>query len=324
MDHRNFLKIAGVSTFGLFASLFVVLCGCSANQYSIEGEKMALVYETEFSNPADIKDWVMEGPGEIEIKDGKLIMTPFAQQAIYDKWESLGRKVLDPRKEYSATVEEELKRTGVYPHINKLRNSKGQLIGGHIVAWNSAFTTGGDYVVEYDFKPLSPVGLGIIFFSATGSDGSDVLSKHLKDRYGVFNSYVRGDIDCYHVSYWANNAGHGFRKTCNLRKNSGFFNLANGPDPSIRDLDYSDEKFKFKKHRIRLEKIKNRIAFYVDGELAIEFFDNRINNTLDADGNLKEKNVDTGEVLAGGRIGLRQMVGLKAEYSNFKVYKVKE
>ena len=301
-----------------------ILCGCSTNQYSVGSKQMKLLYKTDFSNPADLKDWVLEGPGTIEITNGKLIMTPLAQQAIYDKWESVDRKVLDPYKEYYATVEEELIRTGAYPDIDELRNDKGQLVGGHIVAWNSAFTTPGDYVVEYDFKPLSPVGLGIIFFSASGSDGSDVLSKHLKPRYGVFNSYVRGDIDCYHISYWANNAGHGFRKTCNLRKNSGFYNLANGPDPSIRDLDYSAEKFTFKKHRIRLEKVGNRIAFYADGELAIEFFDNKVNDTLDADGGLKEKNVDTGNVLEGGRIGLRQMVGLKAEYSNLKVYKVLE
>jgi hypothetical protein len=138
----------------------------------------------------------------------------------------------------------------------------------------------------------------------------------------VFSSYTRGDIDCYHISYWANNAAVGLRGTCNLRKNSGFYNLANGIDPSVKDLDYSSEKFMFRKHRIRLEKIKDRIAFYVDGKLAIEYSDKKINDVLDADGNPKERNVDTGGVLGGGRIGLRQMVGLKAEYSNFKVYAI--
>ena len=297
---------------------------CSLSQSDLECKKLELIYQTNFSDPADIKDWVLEGPGDMEIVDGKLIMTPMAQQAIYDKWESVGRRKLDVAGEHTPTIQKALTVDNPYEFEHKLRVGDGRFSGGHIVAWNSAFTTAGDYVVEYDFKPLSPIGLGIIFFSATGSDGQDVLSKDLKPRYGVFSSYINSDIDCYHISYWANNSAVGLRGTCNLRKNSGFFNLANGPDPSVRNLDYSDKKFSLKKHRIRLEKIGNRIAFYADGVLAIEFFDNEINDTLDGDGNPKEKNVDTGKVMAGGRIGLRQMVGLTAEYSNFKVYEVVE
>jgi len=281
---------------------------------------MKLIYESDFSDPGMISDWTLEGPGTIEIKDGKLIMTPYAQRAVYEKWESHNRKPLDPYNElYYPVIKNEIAKSKVYPFLDKLSGGGG-FNGGHIVAWNKAFETGDSYIVEYDFKPLSPVGLGIVFFSAAGVDGQDVLSKELAGRYGVFSSYTKGDINCYHISYWANNASVGKRGTCNLRKNSGFFNLANGIDPSVKELDYASEKFTFRKHRIRLEKINDRIAFYVDGELAIECNDQKVNDILDADGNLKEKNVDTGDALGGGRIGLRQMVGLKAEYSNFKVF----
>ena len=261
----------------------------------------------------------MEGPGDFSINEGKLVVIPHAQQAMLANWERLGRRKLDPTSEYYATVEKALKHRDYSP-IEPLY-TKGDFRGGHIVLWNRAVETCDNYAIEFDFKPLSPIGLAILFFSATGQQGEDVLSDQLTGRHGVFSSYTKSDINCYHISYWANNAAVGKRGTCNLRKNADFYNLANGSDPSVVSLDYASESFHFTTHRIRLEKIKNRITFFVDGQVAIQYEDRQYNDILKSDGTLLKENVDTGDVLKGGRFGLRQMVGLRAEYSNIRVYK---
>jgi len=277
---------------------------------------LKLIYENDFRDVGDIDDWVMEGPGRIYWWENKMTLIPAAQQAIYKKWEKNNRENLNPETEYYPVVEKCLNR--VNPSVvDNLKDKEGNFSGGHIVCWNKAFETSNGYCVEYEFKPLSPVGLGIIFFSADGMGGQDVLSGQLKSRYGVFTSYTESDINCYHISYWANNAAVGKRGTCNLRKNSGFYYLADGNDPTAEDLDYSCPTFDFNTYRIRLLKENNRIRFFIDDELVIDYTDNRYN---DIPGDGKDTKVDTGKVLGGGRIGIRQMVGLIGQYDNFRVY----
>jgi len=307
----------------MLSSLFFI--GCSAPVGRSEQESKAdsmwrLVYESDFSDGSNTSDWLMEGPGEFVIHEGKLAVKPHAQQAMLAEWERLGRRKLDPTSEYYATVEQALKQQEYSPIDSLYAN--GNFSGGHIVLWNRAVETPDSYAIEFDFTPLSPIGLAILFFSASGQQGEDVLSDRLKDRHGVFSTYTQSDINCYHISFWANNAAVGKRGTCNLRKNAGFYNLANGSDPSVASLDYTSETFNFTTHRIRLEKIKNRITFYIDGQVAIQYEDKQYNDILKSDGALLKKNVDTGDVLKGGRFGLRQMVGLRAEYSNIRVYKM--
>jgi pectate lyase len=284
--------------------------------------RLQLIYENNFSDILDIDDWLVEGPGRKYYWEQKMTLIPDAQQAVYKMWEKQGRRVLDPDKEHRPNIGKAI--ASIRPLMLDDITRNGKVKGGHIVCWNKAFETGSDYIVTYDFKPLSPIGLGIIFFSAKGINGEDVLSDKLSPRYGIFSSYVKGDIDCYHISYWANNAAVGKRGTCNLRKNSGFYCLTNGEDPSVRDHYYSEKKFDFKTHNIVLIKDGKDIRFYIDREIAISYTDKRFNDILTADGKLDKKNVDTGEVLQGGRIGLRQMVGLIGQYDNFKVYKIEK
>jgi len=305
--------------------LGISVAGCHVSteqteQKCKEHHRWRLVYENDFSDAGRTSDWAMEGPGEFFINEGRLIMIPHAQQAMLANWERLGRRKLDPTSEYYATVEQTLKQQAYSP-IDALY-TKGNFSGGHIVLWNRAFETPDSYAIEYDFMPLSPIGLAILFFSASGQQGQDVLSDRLKDRHGVFSTYTQSDINCYHISYWANNAAVGKRGTCNLRKNAGFYNLANGNDPSVVSLDYTSETFNFTIHRIRLEKVGNQITFAIDGQVAIQYEDKQYNDVLKSDGTLLHENADTGKVLEGGRFGLRQMVGLKAEYSNIKVYRL--
>ena len=297
-------------------------CNKYVSHSSIKNKKeMVLIYENQFTQPCSIKDWVIEGPGKVEWQKGKMVLIPDAQAALYNKWEELGRKVLSVKEEYYTTIQQSIEEVSPLM-VGKLFNRSGSFSGGHVVCWNNKFETGGDYMVEYDFKPLSPIGLGIIFFSARGCNGEDVLSDKLASRDGVFERYTKGDINCYHISYWANNPTSGIRGSCNLRKNSGFYFLAASIDPTARELDYFSKNFEFKKHKIRLIKTGSKIEFYIDGQLIIDFIDKQVNNIFENETAVSRKIVDTGRVLGGGRIGLRQMAGLKAEYSNFRVYTV--
>jgi hypothetical protein len=287
---------------------------------SIDDYNKTLVYENDFNNFDDLDDWVLEGPGRALLADGKMMLLPDAQQNVYRKWEESGRKRLKAHTEYYPAVKEAI---GKYnpDMIEKVSNADGKVVGGHIVCWNKAFETDENYIVEYDFKPLSPIGLGIIFFSAKGVNGEDVLSDSLEKRYGVFSQYIFSDINCYHISYWANATGN-IRGTSNLRKNTGAFCLANGIDPSVKGFDPTCDEFNLTTHRMKLVKIKNNIKLYIDGVLSIDYTDKRFNNIVSEEGldNVIEENVDTGEVLGGGRVGLRQMVDLAGLYDNFKVY----
>ncbi len=302
-------------------ALLFIVCGTASANDLLSNFKKNLIYESSFDDFEHFDDWVIEGPGKKYIADQKLMLVPDAQPFVYEKWESCGRRVLDAATEYYPAVEKGL--AEVNPDmIEKVKNEKGNIAGGHIVCWNKGFETASDYMVEYDFKPLSPIGLGIIFFSAKGVNGEDVLSDKLKERTGIFGQYLKSDINSYHISYWANNAAVGKRGTCNLRKNKGFYCLKNGPDPSVQDLDYSDSEFDFETFKIRLIKIGNRIHFSINGETGIDYTDNRYNDLVSANDMDKvvKEDVDTGSVHGSGRIGLRQMVGLIGLYDNFKVY----
>jgi hypothetical protein len=309
--------------------MFFIFCSAvnflTAGEFIPQGYEKTLIYESRFDDFEQIDHWVMEGPGKKYLVDNQMMLIPDAQQHVYRAWERHDRKILDAHGEYYPAVKEGL--AEVNPDmIEKVTNDKGQIAGGHIVCWNKAFETDDNYIVQYDFKPLSPIGLGIIFFSAKGVNGEDVLSDKLKERHGIFTQYLKSDINSYHISYWANNAAVGKRGTCNLRKNAGFYCLANGDDPGVSDLDYSTKTFDFKTHKIELVKIEGNIKFIIDGIVSIDYTDKRYNDIVAEEGIkiIKARNVDTGRIHGGGRIGLRQMVGLIGLYDNFKVYNLKK
>ncbi len=164
--------------------------------------------------------------------------------------------------------------------------------GGHFVYW-CPVTTPEDYVVEWDFQVIHP-HLAIIFFSATAPDGLSLFDPSLRSREGVFTRYLRGDIDAYHISFFA-----GHRPVVNMRKNHGFFLTALGRHaipPDSTDV-----------HRVQLMKNGGHIQLAVDGEVAIDFFD---------DGRTY------GPGFGGGLIAFRQMQYMDARYRNLRIYEV--
>jgi hypothetical protein len=171
---------------------------------------------------------------------------------------------------------------------------------GHIVYWAPEVFPS-DFIAEWDFQAISEHGLCITFFAAKGRNGEHLSDPKLKKRTGVFPQYIMGDINTYHVSYYANTPGTPGRITSNLRKNYGFYLVSNGP-PGVpaRSLDI---------HKVVLIKDGSRIRLAVDGGIIIDWTD---------DGKTY------GEALGSGQIGFRQMKWMKAQYNNFKVWELKK
>ncbi|MFW6133580.1 MAG: DUF1961 family protein [Planctomycetota bacterium] len=157
---------------------------------------------------------------------------------------------------------------------------------GHIVHWPDVDLPA-DFLLEFDVRVLSDNGLNIVFFCAKGRDGRDALDPTLSERTGIFGHYTQGDINCYHVSYFAG----GGRTTSNLRKNHGFYLVDNGP---IGIRSGSREI-----HHVALLKCGGTIRLGIDGRRVIDWHD---------DGR------HYGPVLGDGKVALRQMKPTTAEY----------
>lgn len=171
---------------------------------------------------------------------------------------------------------------------------------GHIVYWcPQEFPD--SFVAEWEIQITAKEGLCIVFFAAKGSAGKDIFDESLPERTGIFKQYTRGAIDCYHISYYANTPSGIGRITSNIRKNSGFYLVSNGP-PGIEPG--SDAV-----HAMRLVKDGAYVQLQVDGQVIVDFTD---------DGE------SYGPVLECGKIGLRQMQWTKARYRNFRVYELME
>ncbi|NKB71514.1 MAG: DUF1961 family protein [Candidatus Latescibacteria bacterium] len=175
---------------------------------------------------------------------------------------------------------------------------------GNIVHW-CPITFPDNISISWDFQPLTEPGLAILFFSALGRGGEDILTGGLAERNGPYNQYHHGDLNALHVSYFRRNPGENEFQTCNLRKSHGFHLVTQGADP------LPTAGFVQKPYRIKLIKYGPRVSFSMayDDE-CIDIF------SWDDDGQ------QYGPVLAEGKIGFRQMTPLIAEYSNLVVRKV--
>ena len=167
---------------------------------------------------------------------------------------------------------------------------------GHTVFWCPE-TFPERFVAEWEMEVVSETGLCIVFFAAAGPGGEDIFSPTLPKRTGIFKHYTEGGINCYHISYFANTPSAPGRITSNIRKNSGFYLVANGP-PGI--APGSQEV-----HRLRLVKDSDHIQLQVDDRVVIDSTD---------DGR------SYGPALGAGKIGLRQMQWTVARYRDFRVH----
>lgn len=165
----------------------------------------------------------------------------------------------------------------------------------HLVCW-LAREMPADFLLEFSVRPRDRKrGLNIVFFNARGIGGESIFDPALQARNGLFAQYHSGDLNNYHISYWA-----GDRGTANLRKNKGFALVATGPDLLVGG---PTEAFQ----TIRVYKKGGTIRMMVDDIISVAF---------DDDGKTH------GPVWTHpGWIGLRQMGHTaRCEYGHLKVY----
>lgn len=168
----------------------------------------------------------------------------------------------------------------------------------HLVCWLDRELPA-NFLVEFTVRPENrKEGLNIVFFSARGKQGESIFDAGLSPRDGTYKQYHSGDLNCYHISYWA--AG---RETANLRKSAGFHLVAEGKDLIC---DAPAEKFQ----TVRVYKRDGSIRLLVDDVVALAWND---------DGNTH------GPVLVrSGWFGLRQMGHTqRCEYGHVKIYALK-
>ncbi len=170
------------------------------------------------------------------------------------------------------------------------------LTHGHTVLWLRKELPE-SFLAEWEFKPLGERGLCIVFFAARGRNGEEIFSPALQKRAGEFPLYHSGDIDCYHISYYAHTPETPGRLTSNLRKNHGFHLVANGP-PAISAHSRGWQ-------RVQLRKEGARIRLAVEGRQVLDFTD---------DGQT------WGPTLGRGHFGLRQMVWTVGAYRALRIY----
>ena len=168
----------------------------------------------------------------------------------------------------------------------------------HLVCWLTKEVPA-DFLLEFTVRPRNrKEGLNIVFFNARGIHGESVFDPGLQPRNGLFEQYHSGDLNNYHISYWA-----GDRGTANVRKNPGFKLVATG-----KDLVFSAPAEAWQ--TIRLYKRGGTIRLTVDDIVSAAF---------DDDGRTY------GPIWTqSGWIGLRQMAHtVRCEYGHLKVFPCK-
>ncbi len=155
-----------------------------------------------------------------------------------------------------------------------------------------------NFIAEWEVQNHHPeAGLCIVFFSAKGLNGEDILSETLPVRNGVFKQYTKGAINNYHISYYADGENQPERGTANLRKNKGFHKVQAGE----AGLPINSTAV----HQVRLTKHQGHITLFIDDRKIIDWTD---------DGQ------KYGDVLGSGKIGFRQMKWTHFAYRNFQVW----
>ncbi|CBX97990.1 hypothetical protein IAQ61_010093 [Plenodomus lingam] len=155
--------------------------------------------------------------------------------------------------------------------------------------------------ISWEFLPTQEPGLAMLFFGATAVDGGSVFDPGLKPRNGSYPQYHSSDIRLLHASYFRRRwpeerAFH----LANLRKSPGFHLVAQGADPIPPVVDTQGAFYK-----IEVVKDEREARFSVNGLLLFSFDDTH---------------TETGPVVRGGRIALRQMQPLIAQYRNLEVW----
>jgi hypothetical protein len=271
--------VAWVSWAGLLAANLVIVCAAAAPTLPDSSDasrgldmthvELTRLYEADFSKPLRL------------VTEEEL----FADE----------RRVREPVRDADWVLE----------GAGSVRNHDGHLLlandGNDVVLWNTRQFPA-DFLLEFGVIPHDAgKGLNIVFFAAMGRDGGGIFDAAQPRRNARFRTYHSGELNSYHVSYWATDPDGVARTTVHIRKNHGFhlvavgrdFIAGQGPGP----------------HRVRILKLNGNVQVEVDEKIAAAWQD---------DGRT------FGSVLGEGYIGLRQMAySQSCTYTAFEVWGAK-
>jgi len=253
-------------------------------------QESTLVYRNSFDSQKSLNDWVMEGPGNAKVEDGRLF--------IHSKWSDELNKLKNENDttnngNYYPFLENLVKK---YEPENLSRyvlkhHVPGKFAGGHIQYWNKNVHPE-NFLIRIKFQAASVHPLHMVTFCARGKNGENVLDSKLEPRYGLAAQYMYGDIQNYRISYWG-----GERGTTNMRKAPG------------RKLVTSEKEvvpLEALEREVQLEvfRWKGRVIFKCDGEILVDWSDK--------------------EPFGDGFFSLRLMATAKGWYDDYEVYELHE
>lgn len=161
----------------------------------------------------------------------------------------------------------------------------------------------GNFIAEWEFKPLKEPGLTHIFFAAKGVKGEDIFDPALPKRDGHYSQYHSGAINNYYIIYYSNRR---LLRTTNIAT----IYLTKSTNPStlaLGQIGITPGVMEF--HRLRLIKDGGHIQFLVNDKVYLDCTD--------------PGSERWGPVLRGGKISFRQMAETAAAYRNFNVWELR-
>ncbi|MBX7170992.1 MAG: YesU family protein [Pyrinomonadaceae bacterium] len=139
--------------------------------------------------PDSKAEWIAEGLGGVNVRDGKLRASPLP-------FDANGNQIKDAKR-------------------------------SHLVIWNKRIFPE-NLLIEFEMSPNSSTsGLTIVFFCATGKNGEDIFDLSLPIRMADYKTYHSGAIANYSDSYFSRNT-EVESLTNRMRKNPGFVLVAEG------------------------------------------------------------------------------------------------
>lgn len=234
------------------------------------------IYQTSFDDPSVLKDWKLEGGKSMSVVNGSLVLES------------------DPNKTEIDGDAEKKDKPSKAKDDNTMDAPRSK---DHLVCWMTKEVPA-DFLLEFTVRPSNrQLGLNIVFFGAKGLNGENIFEPPIQPRTGLYPQYNRGDINAYHISYWAAN-----RESANFRKSKGFNLVAEGDD-----LITNAPADAFQ--TIRVYKRGGDIRMMVDDVVALAW---------------KDDGEAFGPVLGSGWTALRQMGHThSSEYGDYKVYPLK-
>jgi len=152
------------------------------------------------ASPSPDAEWIAEGWGGAEVRDGRLLVAP-------SPFDATGR----PRP------------------VEPGRRS-------HMVVWNRHIFPA-DFLLEFEMSPCSSTnGLTIVLFCAAGRNGEDIFDLSLPPRRAEYQAYHSGAVSNYTDSYWSRN-NEAESLSNRLRMNPGFKQVAEGPSLTTGPTD---------------------------------------------------------------------------------------